>query len=296
MKFRSSIPAILFLVVSGLSASAQNIEDMVSKYTDKNGKGYMQPLANAFGASLNSGLFHNAHLKKMGFQMYIGMQTTAAFIPEKYKTFDATTEGGFAPKQTTEVSTIFGSTESTEVNGDGGTVYVFPGGLNVTMIPFAVPQLTIGSVFGTDVTVRYFGYSLNDDVGNLKLFSWGIRHSINQYIPLMPLDLAVGFYDQSFKLGDIVECNSWCLNAQASKSLLIFTFYGGLGYERSKMNISYTSEEDDTDVEFDLIGSNKIRINAGITFNLGPVKLNVDYSLAKQSVLCAGLGIGINEK
>jgi predicted porin len=83
---------------------------------------------------------------------------------------------------------------------------------------------------------------------------------------------------------------------QASKTVKIFTFYGGLGYENSKMKIEYTNQDDDTNISFDLTGSNNIRFTAGLTFNFGPVKLNVDYNLASQSVLCAGLGIGIGDK
>jgi hypothetical protein len=175
-------------------------------------------------------------------------------------------------------------------------VYVFPGGLDVSLLPIAVPQLTLGSVFGTDVTVRYIGYSINKDIGKLNLFSWGLRHSISQYVKVLPLDLAVGFYSQRFSLGDIARCNSWYAGVQASKRIIIFTFYGGLGYENSKMDFHYTSQDDNTKIDFSLKGSNSIRFNAGVTFNLGPVKLNVDYNLASQSVLCAGLGIGIGEK
>jgi hypothetical protein len=105
--------------------------------------------------------------------------------------------------KTAEVSTLFGPTDPVEVTGDAGTVYVFPGGLNVSMLPFAVPQLTVGSVFGTDLTVRYFAYSTNEDIGKLNLFSWRLRHSISQYVPVLPLDLAVGFYCQQFRLGTL---------------------------------------------------------------------------------------------
>ena len=75
---------------------------------------------------------------------------------------------------------------------------------------------------------------------------------------------------------------------------MIFTFYGGLGYENVKTNVEYT-HEDDSQISFTLKGCNSVRFTAGVTFNFGPVKLNVDYSLASQSVLSAGLGIGINE-
>jgi len=296
MKNKSLFLSLLLMSFLCITSYAQSIEELVSKYTGDNGKEYMQPFANYVGASLNSGLYHTAHIKKMGFQMYLGIQATAAFIPDKYKTFTATTEGSFTPVQTADVSTIFGPSESTEVSGDGGTVYVFPGGLNVSMMPLAMPQLTIGSVYGTDLTIRYFGYNFGEDFGKLRLFGIGVRHSISQYVTSIPLDIAAGFYYQTFKLGDLIDANTWSFNAQASKTLLIFTFYGGLGYEHAKVNIAYFNEEADTDVEFRLKGENNIRLTAGINFNLGPVKLNVDYSLAKQSILCVGLGIGINEK
>ena len=146
---------------------------------------------------LNDGESHSK-LKKI-----VGVVTFVAFISDKRKTFTATTEGDFTPVKTAEVSTLFGPTDPVEVTGDAGTVYVFPGGLNVSMLPFAVPQLTLGSVFGTDLTVRYFAYSTNEDIGKLNLFSWGLRHSISQYVPVLPLDLAVDFYSQQFRLGTL---------------------------------------------------------------------------------------------
>lgn len=296
MKNKRLIYSVLFAVFVNISVFPQSIDDFIGKYNESNGQGYFQPFADVFGASFNTGLFHNAMIKKMGFQAYLGVVTTAAFIPDKRKTFMATTEGNFTPVKTAEVPTILGPADPVEVSGDAGTVYVFPGGLNATLLPFAVPQLTLGSVLGTEVTIRYFAYSINEDIGKLNLLSLGIRHSISQYFSALPLDLAVGFYRQQFKLGDIIDFNSWLASVQASKRVKIFTFYGGLGYENSKMKIEYTNQDDDANISFDLTGSNNIRFTAGVTFNFGPVKLNVDYNLARQSVLCAGLGIGIGEK
>jgi hypothetical protein len=207
MKNKRLISFVLFAVLVNISVFPQSIDDFIGKYKESNGQGYVQPFADVFGASFNTGLFHNAMIKKMGFQAYLGVVTTAAFIPDKRKTFMATTEGNFTPVKTEEVPTILGPADPVEVSGDGGTVYVFPGGLNASMLPFAVPQLTLGSVFGTDVTVRYYAYSVNDDIGKLNLLSLGIRHSISQYFSALPLDLAVGFYRQQFKLGDIIDGN-----------------------------------------------------------------------------------------
>lgn len=276
-------------------ATSQDIEELVSKYTENNGKGYMQPLADAFGATFNTGLFHTASLKKLGFQAYLGVVASTAFISDKRTTFDATTQGFTDPEITTEAPTVFGPSESVDVNGPGGTVYVFPAGMNVKMIPFAIPQLSIGSVYGTDLTFRFITFNLGEDFGDLNVFGWGIRHSISQYLKVLPLDVALGIYNQSFKAGDIVSANSWLISAQASEKVLIFTFYGGLAYESTKLDLEYHNEEEDVDIAFNLKGKNSIRLTAGVTFNLGPAKLNVDYNIASQSVLSVGLGIGIGE-
>lgn len=295
MKLQRIILFIFACLFSISTAVSQDIEELVSKYTENNGKGYMQPLADAFGATFNTGLFHSAKLQKMGFQMYLGVVASNAFISDKRTTFDATTQGFTDPEITAEAPTLFGPSESVDVEGPGGTVYVFPAGMNVKMIPFAIPQLSIGSVYGTDATIRFITFNLGEDFGDLSIFGWGLRHSISQHFKVMPLDIALGVYNQSFKIGDIASANAWLVSAQASKRVLIFTFYGGLGYENTKLDLEYTSEEEDVDIAFNLTGKNSIRLTAGVTFNFGPVKLNVDYNIASQSVLSVGLGVGIGE-
>jgi len=295
MKIAKTFSMLLVLNLALVPVFSQEIETLVSKYTGKNGEAYLQPLADATGAIFNTGFYHSAKLKSNGFQLYLGVVTTAAFIPEKNKTFTATTDGFFSPEQSAEAPTVFGPAQSVEVEGDGGTVYVFPAGLNVKMVPFAIPQLSVGSVFGTDATVRFFTYQLEDDLGKIDLLSIGIRHSVSQYVPLLPVDLAAGFYYTSFGIGDFIKSNSWIISAQASKRISIFTFYGGLGFENTSLDIDYHNDEEDIDVVFNMKGGNSIRLTAGLTFNLGPVKLNVDYNLASQSVLSAGIGVGIGE-
>ena len=294
MEHKRIVTALFTMILLIPAGFSQDLDALVSRYTEKNGPGYMQPLADATGSVFNSGFFHGANMKKLGFQAYLGIITSAAFIPEKNKTFEAVTEGFFTPEQTAEAPTVFGPAKAVSVDGDGGTVYVFSGGLNVNMVPFAIPQLTLGSVYGTDVTFRFFSYSFEKDIGDLTQFSWGIRHSISQYVPDLPLDIAAAFYNSYFKVGTYIDCSSWMISAQASKRILIFTFYGGIGYESSKLNIDYHDE--DTSIAYDLKGNNSVRLTAGITFNLGPVKLNADYNLASQSSFSAGLGIGIGDE
>ena len=153
---------ISLMTLFSLSTISQDIDSYISKYTRENGMGYLQPLADASGADFNSGLFHGAGIRKMGFQFYIGLVAPVALIPEKRKTFTALPEGFFEPKNPVDAPTVFGASENLVVNGEGGTQYLFPGGLNMKIFPLAMPQLTIGSIYGTDLTVYYITSSTDD--------------------------------------------------------------------------------------------------------------------------------------
>jgi hypothetical protein len=230
--------------MSGTLVHAQKIQDTLSKYTSENGQGYLQPMADAFGADMNSGFFHHAKVKKAGLSIYAGMVTMTAFVAEDQKTFTASTEELFYPPATAEAPTIFGKSESVAIEGVGGTAYLFPPGFDVKMVPVAVPQVSIGSLLGTEALLRYMDLDLGENWGQLQLFGWGVRHSISQYLASLPFDLAVGFYQQNFEIGDIVEANTTLISAQASRTRGVLTLYGGLGHESSNLDIEYTAEGD----------------------------------------------------
>ena len=303
------ITLVLVALIALSAIKGQSLEDYLSKYTQENGKQYLQPFADAFSADFNSGLFHNARIHKMGFQLYIGVVGQVAMIPSSAKTFQAYTESSlFDPEGPYSVPTVFGSTEGkvVPIDATGGLLeYTFPGGFDLDYVPLAMPQITIGSVFGTDFTARFVSLDI-EDMGKINVFGWGLRHSIDQYFSVLPLDLSVGYYNQSFKVGEYMDASANGVNLQASYSIPVLTFYGGLGYENSKVHVEYTYEGPDIQettsisegdkVAFDLKGANSVRFTVGLTLNLGPVKLHGDYNLAKQNTFAVGLGIGINEK
>ncbi len=285
----------VFILFLSINLRGQDFEDFMEKYTDVNGQSYMQPLADAFGANLNSGLYHNAYIQNNGFQLYLGIAVMNAVIPSRSKTFMGTTQGFFRPETRVKAPTIFGKSEVVAIQGEGQTYYTFPGGLDISNLPLAVPHLTVGALYGTDLTLRWMAYDLGKEVGRIQLFGWGLRHSLDQYLPLQPVHVAAGFYNQQFSVGDAVDASAWVANIQASYQWRFITFYGGLGYERSTLDIAYTYEGDDSKIAFDLTGDNTIRGTLGLTLNLGPMKLHSDYTLARQSLLTLGLGVGIGE-
>lgn len=300
-KLTTSFILTLGLLMAYPKLIAQDVEDLLAKYTSENGNGYMQPFADAFGANLNSGFFHNAYIPKKGFRLQLGLVTTLALIKDEDKVFEATTDDFFTPQTTVQAPTIFGSTQGVSVEGEGGTVYNFPGGLSVDMLPLAVPQATLGGLFGTEVLVRFFAADLGEDVGNLDLLGLGIRHSIDQYLPNnFPVSLAVAYYWQRLSLENFVSSNTSFIAAQASFRKGPLIIYGGPGYELSNMDINYTFQAGDVEeeIELNLESDNALRFTAGFALQFGPVYLNTDYNIGNQNILSAGLGFtfGKNKK
>jgi hypothetical protein len=282
------------LVLTATALQAQDIEDLVASYKGENGKGYMQPLDDAFGAALNSGLYHTARIDKNGLHVQIGVVAMAALIGDDQKTFQATTQDQFRPQQTVSAPTIFGSTEGASVTGDGGTVYLFPGGMAIKRLPLAVPQATVGSIMGTEATIRFIQVDLDDNFEQLKLVGFGVRHSLSQYLKDFPVDLAASLFTQSFDVGDIVEARATYFGLQASRSASLLTIYGGLGLSSSKMDIQYEydSETEPETISFELKSGTKFRANAGLALILTPVVIHADYNLGSPNTLALGLGFG----
>jgi hypothetical protein len=281
----------LLLLANVLSvARAQKLNDFVAKYGSANGAGFMQPLADAFGANINSGIYQSAKIPLEGFHLNFGVMLMGAPITDSRKTFTATTEGVFAPQTTTEAPTIFGKTDGATITGNGGTAYVFPGGLSITTFAIAAPQLTVGSLFGTEATIRFFQAKVGDNIGTLKLWGIGARHNINQYFKDFPLDVAAGIYQQHFEIGDIVSANSTLVSVQGSYTASVLTFYGGPGVEISNMDVNYDGNSGK--VTLALRSKNNVRFTAGALLSLAFFRLYADYNLASQSAFVLGFGFG----
>ena len=89
------------------------------------------------------------------------------------------------------------------------------------------PQLTVGNVFGTEAIVRYAVAPSVREFPKSSLFGYGLRHSISQYLPMLPFDATVGAFRQDLRIGDIIAVNSTNVALMVGKSVSIFTLYGG---------------------------------------------------------------------
>jgi hypothetical protein len=194
------------------------------------------------------------------------------------------------------VPTIVGDGEGLLLEGEGGTHYVFPGGLEYKAFPMVVPQIVVGGFMGTEVLVRWLPtIEVDEDLGDFGFFGFGVRHKISRYFETLPVDVALGLYIQNLSLGEIISANLFAVNLSVSKTFSVVGVYGGLGYENAGVHAEYTFEygEEEENVEIDMTGKNHFRFLLGASLNLFVLHLNADFSLGNQSALSVGLGFGL---
>ncbi len=298
---------VIGVVLLGLIATPAmaQIEDQLSAYTGDNAIGYLQPLADAFGAGLNDGFYRSAYIPREGVHISLEFRAMGVLFGDEAKTFEATTESGFQPVTTVDAPTVIGDGSVVLVDGDAGTHFAFPGGFSIGSFGLAVPQLRISAVKGTEAVFRYIAVSTgNSELGEVSLFGIGARHSLSQYKDEdFPLDIALGFLWQTFSMGEN-EAGDKLLSASAltaglqvsrryTKGALTFEPFAGLSMDSFAMNAAYQSDDEEPvsiDLAFDR--SNTVDFTIGAAFNLQIINFHGEYSFAGQNSFSFGVAIG----
>ena len=216
--------------------------------------------------------------------------------------------------------TIIGKdTDRLKINFPGGTVsgvtlnpYVetvndVKGLLNeMPILPTGAPQITVGTVMGTQVMVRYLPSIEIDKLGKMTFSGFGIIHNPGAWLnnPL-PVDLGIGFFTQSLKIGSIVESTATQYGIFVSKTIgaiISIVPYAGFTIESSKTTVNYdfeystvvngTTVNAKDKINFEIEGENSSSFVVGATIKLAVVNLNVDYKMAKYNTLSAGVSFG----
>ncbi|MFK7846941.1 MAG: DUF6588 family protein [Rhodothermales bacterium] len=334
---------VIILFFLAMPAKAQDLNETLSQVGEAYARAYVNPLADALGANLNTGLFHTAGVSKrvFGVNVYFGLKASAALLDNSHKSFNLVYQGNVpldvelagqtismdvpATFTVDNAPTIFGEDQvgfaTVSVNHDttistlGLNLPVsfdstltpretIGGLLQTSVAPFVVPQIGLGTVFGTDVMIRWLPQIKVTDVGALELFGFGVRHNLNQYIPALPFDLSIQAAWQSIRAEDdlgaeVLEANTFAVNLALSKRIGVLTVYGGLQTERSDISFSYIFDVDDVDssidvdpidVNFTLSNVGKTRGIFGLGLKLGPVVWNADISVGQITVVSAGFG------
>ena len=174
-------------------------------------------------------------------------------------------------------------------------------------LPLMAPQMSLGTIYGTQLVLRFFpSVEIDPQMGDISFFGFGLMHNPKAYLTIpVPIDVSLSFFTQKLELGNYITASSWALGANFSKQfgfrLLNITPYAGLMLEGSKMNFAYdfiignnpvTGDPMVQEIDFDVEGENNIRLTLGTSFRLGVLNINADYNIAKYPSITAGFGFG----
>ncbi len=299
---------VLLAVVSPVVVTADegDVQGQISVYTGDNAVGYLQPLANALGAALNSGFGYSAYIPKTSFHVSVEAPVMGLFFEDDDRTFQATAESGFVPQPGTtsyDVPTVVGGSEAVIADGQGGAQFAFPGGFDLNSFGLAVPQLRLSSIAGTEAVVRWAAFETGDnDLGNVDMFGIGGRHSVSQYFgENPPLDVAVGVLYQQLEIGEndfgnpFVDTSALTVQLQGSRRMpvgfMTFEPYGGVAYESLDLDVEYADSNDEA-VAVSMEGENSFRFTVGAGLNFAAGQVWADYNFSDTSNFTFGLALG----
>ncbi|MCX6254535.1 MAG: hypothetical protein NTV31_08680 [Bacteroidia bacterium] len=313
---------------------------------------YVSPWTNAFGAGLNGGWYNTAKPHKLG-GFDITTSFNLAFVPSSADKFDISKLGlSSSLTGTGTTSTISGPKTSgppMTYNANGVTLASFnaPPGTGWKLIPVPTAQIGIGLPLGTELKGRFIPKISYKD-GNISLWGIGLVHSIMQYVPgneLLPFDVSLfGGYTKlktnvplglqpettiaqnysspfssasSFNNQNLsIIVSALNISAIASLNLPVVTFYGGIGYCKTKTQIEFTGnfpipvlvtpalpavpypEYNNSGVKtskdfpkMNIENFSGMRANIGLRLKFSVITIHVDYTRAQYNVVSTGFGI-----
>jgi hypothetical protein len=313
--------AFLFIFLFSTSSFSQyDLGKMMQQVGQLYAEKYLEPLTTSIGTNLNSGFlggYGPSGYSKIPIwpHLYAGVKFYGVVMQDVDKSFNLnfrsseTINGNQVDVDWTvnNAPTVFGSSTPAVATGTyyyGGTQYTTSktliGGVEeIKFVPLVIPQIGVGTIFGTDIILRGLPSIGYGNYGTFSLFGVAIRHNLGGYVKL-PLDIAVQGGYQKFGITDksankFVNANSTFINLQFNKTFAIISVYGGVQYENYNVDVNYTfvSSIGNTTVSFNQKGENSFRGIAGATLSLGPVIVNADLNYGAKFAFSAGLGVGL---
>lgn len=292
-----ALASACLLAVAGPARA--DLSDKLGALTADNAKGYLGPLPKAISSTLNAGIFESGYVPRRSFDFSVGVSVMGATFGDGDRTYLPTDPFGFTAVTPTPVPTVVGSPNAVPVPDNGNSTPLYPGGLDVSQFELAAPQVTIGTLYGTRATVRWFDANMGDsDYGKISFLGIGGQHSLSQYMGKKPpVDLALGVFHQSLKIGDgLLDIQSLHVDVTASRKfggLFRIEPFVSVGWDNFSMKADYKDKTDPSNnysVDFGSI-SNK-HVAAGAAMTLLFIKLHGEVFAAANSGASLGLTLG----
>lgn len=312
--------ALLACAILPASLAAQGARERLETLAKDNGILYVKPLTTGLGVAMNQGIFHTAAVHKLlGF--HIGVSVGAMLVQDEDNTFAPVLPGSVTyrgvtfsnpygdPNAAAPTPTVTGAGSGrvfepqggyrTAISAAGGRprdfALEFPDGLDIPAVPFAVIQGSLGLILGTEVSVRFIPQiETTEEVGSISATGFGIKHSLSQYIPLFPLDVAAFGALQNLEVGDYLDASATAYGLIASKNLGPLTLYGAGSREAAEVDVGYTVQNPENNPGLPAHGTRigftdkldpQTRLTFGATLNLLVLKISGDYSLADRNAV-----------
>lgn len=128
--------------------------------------------------------------------------------------------------------------------------FALPTGGNISTVFAAIPQLEIGSLYGTELLLRFIPpMKIDKNVGEFAFWGIGLKHSLSQYFDKRMFDAAIQVVYQGTHLENTIGVTNadltsdgtmFNINLQASKHYEgIVDVFGGVSYETMTIASTY---------------------------------------------------------
>jgi len=183
-------------------------------------------------------------------------------------------------------------------------------GTNQNYVAAAVPQLTIGSLWNSEMLLRYIPPVVFDvNVGRFSFFGLAIKHAFTNWFDDPYFDAAVqaGFQHSTIdnevgltKAKLEAETDLFAFNIHASKRFGMIEPYVGVSYETLNSDGSYTftlpqNIKDEIGYDIDpqtvpvTLSDDALKATFGITAHVGPLQFFASTGLTKHLIFSGGL-------
>lgn len=179
---------------------------------------------------------------------------------------------------------------------------------NAKFVPLATPQLTFGTILGSQFTFRYLPeVEIDAKIGKFKYFGFGIQHNPMVWFggeDALPFELSLGYFTQNLKIGTLMDASATSFGANTSIRLgwgfLNITPYAGFMIEKSNIIWAYEYSVETSPgvnemqrITFEAEGENTSRFVLGASVKVLLINVNVDINFAKYKTVSGGVMIVI---
>jgi hypothetical protein len=183
-------------------------------------------------------------------------------------------------------------------------------GTNQDYVVAAVPQLTIGSYYSSEILIRYIPPVVFDvNIGKFSFFGAAIKHAFTNWFeePWFDAALQMGFQHSSIenevgltKAKLVAETDLFAFNVHASRRFGFIEPYMGISYETLSSEGSYTftlpqNIKDEIGYDIDpqtvpvTLSDDALKATFGITAHIGPLQIFASSGLTKHLIFSGGL-------